>query len=128
MTVTIQAGLAIVAIGGAVATGLAGCGTQTAARPPQELAPLSPTTIRAAFQRARMAPGIELGYRSRLYRLVRPLPSANVGARVGAVLYHGTLGQGFTLYRETDTPVTKALVFQAATGQYFEGIAVKGPH
>ncbi|NMP23444.1 hypothetical protein [Sulfobacillus harzensis] len=107
--------------------GLSGCGTRASDPPPRSVQPsLNPAAIRAAFQRDHLSPGIKLGYRNRLYKLVRPVSSAAVGDKLGTVLYHGTLGQGFVLYAEKGTAVSSAVIFQAETGQYFEGIAVKG--
>lgn len=107
--------------------GLSGCGTRVSDPPPPSLQKsLSPATIRTAFQRDQLTPGIKLGYRNHLYKLVRPVPKAAVGNKLGTVLYHGTLGQGFTLYTEKGMLTSKVVIFQAETGQYFEGIAVKG--
>ena len=107
--------------------GLSGCGARASAPPLQSVQPsLNPTAIRAAFQRDHLSPGIKLGYRNRLYKLVRPVSSSAAGGKLGTVLYHGTIGQGFTLYAEKGTAVRSAVIFQAETGQYFEGIAVNG--
>ncbi len=107
--------------------GLSGCGTRASDPPPQLVQPsLNPAAIRTAFRRAHLTSGMQLGYRNRLYKLVRPVSSAAVGDKLGTVLYHGTIGQGFTLYSEKGTAVSSAVIFQAETRQYFEGIAVKG--
>lgn len=111
----------------AILLGLAGCGTQ-ASDPPALSVPVSAnsTTTTTAFRRAHLAPGIQLGYRNTLYKLVRPVPPADVGHKLGTVVYHGSLGQDFTLYTEKGVPASRAVIFQTTTGQDFEGLVVKG--
>lgn len=103
--------------------GLAGCGTQVSDSPSPSVPSLPSTTIKAVFQRDHLNPGITLGYRNRLYQLVRPVPFSAAGDKLGTVLYHGNIGQGFVLYAAKGKAVRSTILFRAETGQYFEGIA-----
>jgi hypothetical protein len=74
---------------------LVGCGSKV----PSARAGVDAAVNRAAFQGSGLNPGIELGWHDRLYQLVDAVNANQVGRKLGEVVYHGSLGMSFTLFR-----------------------------
>lgn len=104
-----------------VVMGLTGCGTGSLAYRGSAKVVIN----RAAFQGTSLKPGIELGWDNRLYQLVTTVDPSKVGRRLGEVVYHGTLGMGFTLYRLVGHPTSYGIAFETDQGKFFEGLRAK---
>ena len=104
-----------------VLMGLTGCGSGS----PAYRASADVAINRSAFQGTGIKPGIELGWHNRLYQLVNTVGPTKVGHRLGEVLYHGTLGMGFTLYALVGHSTSYDIVFETDQGKFFEGLRAK---
>ena len=69
--------------------------------------------------------GAILGWNNNLYKLTSSISPRHMEKKLGAVTYHGSISESFTIFQLSGSSPAKAVVFESEDGHFYKAVVTK---